>query len=181
MAIQQVVRFPDPTLRKKTQEVSAFDHSIKRLVEDMAETMYSYRGAGLAAIQIGALERIYIVDPVVAGRKASDFPLVFINPEIEWLSEDTEIAEEGCLSFPSIFLPIRRSLSARVRAFDLEGQKFIETGSGLYARAMQHEQDHLNNKLLYDYASSLKRQFIKRKMEKMTDREAALLIAEHGE
>lgn len=181
MAIKQVVRFPDPTLRKKTQEISSIGDSIKQLVDHMIDTMYSYRGAGIAAIQIGALERIYIVDPVVAGRKASDAPLVFINPEIEWLSEETEISEEGCLSFPSIFLPIRRSLKARVKALDLQGNPFVETGSGLYARAMQHEQDHLNNKLLYDYASSLKRQIIKRKMEKMTDQEAAMLIAEHGE
>jgi peptide deformylase len=139
--------------------------------------MYSKNGAGLAAIQVGSSKKIFIVEASVAGGDENDHPVVFINPKIEWLSDETELADEGCLSFPGIYVPIKRALRARVRATGLDGKEFVAEGEGLYARAMQHENDHLENRLLIDYVGPLKRQMIKRKMERMTDEEAAELQA----
>ncbi len=177
MALRPIVKYPDDFLRQPTTAVSAVDDEVKKLVADMVETMYAKNGAGLAAIQVGSHKRIFIVEASVAGGDENDHPIVFINPTIEWLSDDTETSDEGCLSFPGIYVPIKRSLRARVRATGLDGQEFVAEGEGLYARAMQHEHDHLINKLLIDYVGPLKRQMIKRKMEKMTDEEADELQA----
>ncbi|MCS6912249.1 MAG: peptide deformylase [Myxococcales bacterium] len=181
MALRRIIRFPDPVLRQPTRPVSAIDQRLRQIVEDMMETMYAVDGAGLAAIQVGAPERVFIIDASVAGAARTDLPVVFINPVIEWLSAETETKEEGCLSFPGIFVPVKRSLVARVRALDLNGKEFVAEGRDLYARALQHEHDHLINKLLFDYAGPVKRQVIKRKMERMTDEEAAALVARHGD
>ena len=172
MALRPVLKFPDPTLRAPTVEVAEIDDRIRTLVADMTETMYAKHGAGLAAIQVGALERIYIVDALAAGRDPNDPPVVFINPKLEWLSDENESKDEGCLSFPGIYVPIKRSLKARVRALDLEGKEFVVEGENLFARALQHEDDHLNNRLLIDHVGPVKRQIIKRKMDRMTDEEA---------
>jgi peptide deformylase len=177
MALRPIVKYPDNFLRQATAPVQAVDDDVKKLVADMVETMYSKNGAGLAAIQVGSNQRIFIVEASVAGGDENDHPVVFINPTIEWLSDDTETSDEGCLSFPGIYVPIKRSLRARVRATGLDGQEFVAEGEGLYARAMQHEHDHLINKLLIDYVGPLKRQMIKRKMERMTDEEADELQA----
>jgi peptide deformylase len=177
MALRPIVKYPDNFLRQPTAAVAEVDDETKKLVADMVETMYSKNGAGLAAIQVGSNKKIFIVEASVAGGDENDHPIVFINPTIEWLSDDTETSDEGCLSFPGIYVPIKRSLRARVRATGLDGQEFVAEGEGLYARAMQHENDHLLNKLLIDYVGPLKRQMIKRKMEKMTDEEAEELQA----
>ncbi len=177
MALRPIVKYPDNFLRQPTSEVAAVDEETRKLIADMVETMYSKNGAGLAAIQVGSNKKIFIVEASVAGGDENDHPIVFINPTIEWLSDDTETSDEGCLSFPGIYVPIKRSLRARVRAIGLDGQEFVAEGEGLYARAMQHEHDHLINKLLIDYVGPLKRQMIKRKMEKMTDEEADELQA----
>ena len=177
MALRPIVKYPDNFLRQATAPVAAVDDDVKKLVADMVETMYSKNGAGLAAIQVGSDKRIFIVEASVAGGDENDHPIVFINPTVEWLSDETETSDEGCLSFPGIYVPIKRSLRARVRATGLDGNEFVAEGEGLYARAMQHENDHLINKLLIDYVGPLKRQMIKRKMEKMTDEEADELQA----
>ena len=178
MALRPILKYPDNFLRQPTQAVVEVTDEIKKLVADMVETMYSKNGAGLAAIQVGSDLRIFIVEASVAGGDENDHPVVFINPTIEWLSDETEANDEGCLSFPGIFVPIKRSLRARVRATGLDGQEFVVEGEGLYARAMQHEIDHLNNRLLIDFVGPVKRQMIKRKMERMTDEEAADLQAQ---
>jgi peptide deformylase len=103
--------------------------------------------------------------------------VVFCNPTLEWLSDETELKDEGCLSFPGVYVPIKRGLKARTRALDLDGNEFVAEGEGLYARAMQHEVDHLDNRLLIDFVGPVKRQMIKRKMERMTDEEAAEIQA----
>jgi peptide deformylase len=126
---------------------------------------------------VGSDQRIFIVEASVAGGDENDHPIVFINPTIEWLSDENETSDEGCLSFPGIYVPIKRSLRARVRAIGLDGKEFVVEGEGLYARAMQHEHDHLINKLLIDYVGPIKRQKIKRKMERMSEEEAAELQA----
>src|SRR5688572_6219051 len=113
MAVLPIVKFPDPRLRQPTVAVTEVTDEIRKLVADMADTMYAANGAGLAAIQVGRFERIYIVDAAVAGGREEDPPVAFINPEIVWLSDETETKDEGCLSFPTIFVPVKRSLRAR--------------------------------------------------------------------
>lgn len=181
MALRKIVRFPNPVLRQSTHEVQAVDKSVRTLVEDMMETMCDVNGAGLAAIQVGALERIFIIEATAAGGETTDQPRVFINPRLELFSAETDVKEEGCLSFPSIFIPVKRSLKVRVHALDLAGQPFTVDAQDFFARAIQHEHDHLVNKLLYDYAGPLKKQIIKRKLDKMTDEEAYDLLARHGD
>jgi len=150
--------------------VTEFGEPLRRLVEDMAETMYAANGAGLAAIQVGSPLRLFIVEAsVVSGDKANenDPPKVFANPKLEWLSDEKEANDEGCLSFPGVYVPIKRSTTARVRARDVDGNEFVAEGSALYARALQHEQDHLDNRLIIDFVGPIKRQMIKRKMERL--------------
>ena len=167
MAIRPILKFPDPGLRLPTHEVSQpFDDDLRALVTDMIESMYAAAGAGLAAIQIGSQLRIFVVDGHVAGG-AEDAPaVVFINPQITWLSDETDNGEEGCLSFPGVFVPVKRALRAKCRAQDLDGNVFELEGEGLLARAFQHEVDHLNGRLLIDQVGPVKRELIKRKLRK---------------
>jgi peptide deformylase len=178
MSLLKIHRYPDPILRTPTTPVEKFDADLKRLVDDMTETMYSKNGAGLAAIQIGVPLKLYIVEAGAAGGDPNDPPVVFCNPVIEWLSDETENKDEGCLSFPGIYVPVKRSWKARVRAQDVTGKEFVVEGEGLYARAMQHEGDHLDNRLLVDFVGPVKRSMIKRKMERMSDDEAHELQAQ---
>lgn len=177
MALLRIVRFPDPFLRQPTVEVTEFDATLRKLVADMTETMYAKNGAGLAAIQVGSPLKLYIIEPTVAGRGENDPPMVFINPKIEWASNETETTDEGCLSFPGIYVPVKRNVRARVTAKDIEGNEFTVEGEHLFARAMQHEGDHLDNRLLVDWVGPVKKQMIKRKLAKMSDDEAEELQA----
>jgi len=163
MALRPILIYPDPKLRQATQQV-AHPASLRALVQDMADTMYAASGAGLAAIQVGEPVRLFIIDAPIAGGTEQDPPLVFFNPEFIELSSEKETGDEGCLSFPGIYVPIQRSLRAHIRAMDLEGNVFEMKGEKLFARAMQHEMDHLNAKLLADYVGRLKRQIITRKL-----------------
>jgi peptide deformylase len=169
MAVRPVVKYPDPRLRQETRRVSAVTDEVRALVQDLTDTMFAENGAGIAAIQIGAAEKIFLIDAVAAGRAETDPPLVFINPEPIWLSDDTETKDEGCLSFPGIYVPIKRSLKARFRAMGIDGQLFEAEGEGLFARAMQHEGDHLNGKLMVDFVGPLKRRMITKKMQRLAD------------
>lgn len=164
MSIRPIVRYPDPRLREISEAAGNDLHRLADLVRDMTDTMYSAGGAGFAAIQIGEPVRLFIVDPEVAGRDKDDAPMVFIDPAIVELSEDKELADEGCLSFPNIFVPIERSLRCRTRARDLSGEIFEVEGEGLFARAMQHEYDHLDGRLLTDYVGRIKRKMIERRL-----------------
>jgi len=162
-----MVYHPDPRLRQKSRTVEdPEDESIHKLVDDMADTMYANNGAGLAAIQIGVPLRIFIIDAPIAGGTEKDPPLVFINPQQVELGEEKETGDEGCLSFPDIFVSIARSLKATFRAQDLEAQVFEVEGEGLFARAMQHEYDHLTGDLIVDFVGRIKRQLIERKLRK---------------
>ena len=166
MSILPILHFPDPRLRQASRDVTSFDDELKRLVANMTDTMYLAEGAGLSAIQVGVALRIFLVDPEVAGRQPTDLPMVFINPEIVRLSEEAQTGDEGCLSFPGIFVPVKRAMTAVFKALDVEGKPFAVEGSGLFARAMQHENDHLAGRLLIDMVGPVKRQIIKRKMRK---------------
>jgi peptide deformylase len=166
MALLPIVRYPDPRLREKCASIDVFDENLRKLVADMTDTMYAANGAGLAAIQVGAPLRLFIVDPEVAGREPNDPVLVFINPELVWISEEAQTGDEGCLSFPGIFVPIKRGMRARVQALDIEGKPFEIEGEDLFGRALQHETDHLIGRLLIDLVGPVKREIIKRKMKK---------------
>ena len=166
MALKEIVLYPDPVLSEVCAPVGDGLEEVASLVRDMGDAMFAANGAGLAAPQLGVLKRIFIVDPVVAGRTEEDPPMVFVDPEIIAVSDETEISDEGCLSFPGIYVPIRRAYRATTRARDLEGKVFEVEGEGLFARAMQHEADHLDGKLLIHHVGRLKRQMIRRKMER---------------
>lgn len=166
MAVRPILRFPDPLLRRISVPVERFDETLQQLVTDMKDTMYLSEGAGLAAIQIGEPLRLFIVDPEVAGLTADASPLVLANPEILSISEEEQTGDEGCLSFPGIFVPVKRGMRARVRAMDATGKAFEVEGEALFARALQHEMDHLTGRLLIDMVGPVKRQIIKRKMRK---------------
>jgi peptide deformylase len=135
-------------------------------------------GAGLAAIQIGVPMRLFIIDGAVAGGDEGAPPKVFINPEIVEISPESQTGDEGCLSFPQIFVPVKRGMKARVRAMGLDGETFEAEGEGLFARALQHETDHLNGRLLIDQVGPVKREIIKRKLRK--DLEAEREEAQSG-
>jgi peptide deformylase len=166
MAVLPIVRYPDARLRQTSQPVEAFDDGLRKLVADMSDTMYAANGAGLAAIQVGVPLRLFIVDAEVAGGKPDDPVRVFANPELVMISDESQTGDEGCLSFPGVFVPLKRGLRARVRAQDLTGQTFELEGEGLLARAFQHESDHLVGRLLIDMVGPVKREIIKRKMKK---------------
>ena len=166
MARRTILRFPDAKLRERSVAVSEVDDDVRQLVADMAEAMEAANGAGLAAIQVGAPLRLFIIDGAVAGGAEGAPPRVFINPEIVEISPDSQTGDEGCLSFPGIFVPVKRGMKARVRAMGLDGQTFEAEGEALFARALQHETDHLNGRLLIDQVGPVKREIIKRKLRK---------------
>ena len=181
MSLLTIVRFPSPFLRQQTHEVKTVDKQIRTLVEDMMETMCDVNGAGLAAIQVGSLHRIFIIEALAAGGEHTDPPKVFINPVLENLSSETDVRDEGCLSFPGVFISVKRSLRLKISALDIDGKPFSVDAENFFARALQHEHDHLVNKLLYDHAGPIKRQMIKRKLDKMTDDEAMDILRQNPE
>jgi len=166
MAVRSILRFPEPKLRQKSEEIGEIGDDLRQLVADMTETMIASNGAGLAAIQVGVPVRLFIVDGHVTGGAEDSPPKVFINPEILAISDEAQTGDEGCLSFPDVFVPVKRGMRARVRARDLDGNVFEDEGEGLYARALQHETDHLNGRLLIDQVGPVKRELIKRKLRK---------------
>ncbi|HWM85448.1 MAG TPA: peptide deformylase [Kofleriaceae bacterium] len=172
MAVRPIVVWPDPRLREKTRPITEVTDEIRALYRDLVDTMYAYDGVGIAAIQIGVPLRMFLVDAGVAGiaeRGASVDPVAFINPEVLDTSGDKEKAEEGCLSFPGIYVPVDRPRRARLRAIGLDGKTFESEGEGLFARAMLHEHDHLTGKLLVDFVGPLKKRQIKRKLERQVE------------
>ncbi len=161
MAIRSILRYPNPRLTKVSSVVNEVDDAIKRLVDDMFETMYDAPGIGLAAPQVDVRKRIMVVDV----SENNSQPLVFINPEIIE-SEGKEVTEEGCLSVPGIYESVTRADKVKVKALDREGNPFEMEVDGLLAVCVQHEIDHLDGKLFVDYLSSLKRIRIRKKLEK---------------
>lgn len=161
MAILNVLEFPDPRLRTRAKRVVSVDDDVRRIVADMFETMYQAPGIGLAATQVNIHRRIIVMD-VSEGK---DEPLVLINPEI--LSrEGVEEMEEGCLSVPDVYETVQRADRIRFRALNADGEVYEREAEGLLAVCVQHEMDHLEGKLFVDYLSSLRRQRIRKKLEK---------------
>jgi peptide deformylase len=166
MAVLDIVTYPDPRLREPTFEVGEITEDVRQLVQDLTDTMYAQNGAGIAAIQVGRLERIFLIDGKVAGGDDDAPPLVFIDPEIVETGGGTTIAEEGCLSFPGVFVDVKRPRWAKLRAKNVSGEIFEVQGDQLLGRALQHEFDHLTGRLLIDLVGMVKKEMIKRKMKR---------------
>ncbi|HEX7129194.1 MAG TPA: peptide deformylase [Rhodanobacteraceae bacterium] len=161
MAKLEILEFPDLRLRTKAAPVSLFDAGLKQLAADMLETMYAAPGIGLAATQVNVHQRLLVVD---VSEEHGD-PRVLVNPEILH-AEGHQTYQEGCLSVPGIFADVERAEKIRVRAQDLDGKPIELEADGLLAVCIQHEMDHLIGKLFVDYLSPLKREMVKRKLEK---------------
>ena len=162
MAKRTILSFPDPRLHTVAKPVQGVDARIKALVADMLETMYDAQGIGLAATQIDAHERLVVIDV----SEERNEPLVLINPEIVWASDDKVLNEEGCLSVPGIYDGVERSTAVRCNALDLDGEMRTIEAEGLLAVCIQHELDHLLGKVFVEYLSPLKRNRIKSKLLK---------------
>lgn len=161
MAKLTILEFPDPRLRTRAQPVTVFDAALQQLAADMFETMYAAPGVGLAATQINVHVRLLVADI----SENHDQPLVLINPEI-LAKEGVGAREEGCLSVPGVFEEVQRAARIKVRALDLQGKPVELDADELLAVCIQHEMDHLEGKLFVDYLSELKRQRIRKKLEK---------------
>ncbi len=160
----EITKYGHPVLETVAEPITDFGAELRKLVDDMFETMYSAKGVGLAAPQVNVSKRLTVID-VSSGVRPED-KLVLINPQIVRL-DGTQVGEEGCLSIPGFREDIRRALTATVRAQDVRGEHFEVTGEELLARAMQHEIDHLNGVLFIQHISLLKRDLIKRKIKKL--------------
>jgi len=162
MALLPILTYPDPRLHTVAKPVQAVDARIRGLVADMLETMYDANGIGLAATQVDVHDRLIVIDV----SEERDQPMVLINPEILWASDDRLVGDEGCLSVPGIYDGVARSRSVRVRCLDGEGQPREIEAEGVLAVCIQHEMDHLMGKVFVEYLSPLKRNRIKSKMLK---------------
>jgi len=168
MAKLTILEFPDPRLRTKAVPVTAFDAALKQLSEDMLETMYEAPGIGLAATQVNVHRQLLVLD--VSEEKNQ--PMVLVNPKIT-AKEGTQVYQEGCLSVPGIFADVERADRIHVEAEDAEGNALSFDADGLLAVCIQHEMDHLAGKLFVDYLSPLKRELVKKKLEKQRKHAAA--------
>jgi peptide deformylase len=173
MAVRPVVVWPDERLRQPSTPIAEVDASVRALYQDLVDSMYAENGLGIAALQLGDSRRMFIVEPKLAGFAETDQPVAFLNPEIVETSEEMQDSEEGCLSFPDVYIKVKRPMRARVRAMGLDGQIFELAGEGLLARCLLHEHDHLTGKLLVDFVGPLKRQMIKKRLLKLKGSEAA--------
>jgi peptide deformylase len=162
MALLNTLRYPDPRLHKTARPVERVDDEIRRLVRDMAETMYAAPGIGLAATQVDVHKRIIVIDV----SETRDQLLVLINPEIRWRSETEKECEEGCLSLPGVYETVTRPEKVRVRALGADGAPFERDAEGLLAVCIQHEMDHLEGKVFVEYLSRLKQSRIRARLQK---------------
>jgi peptide deformylase len=162
MALLNVLSYPDPRLHKVAKPVATVDARIKKIVADMAETMYEAPGVGLAATQVDIHERIVVIDVSDDQNEL----MVFINPEIIWASPEKKTWREGCLSVPEFYDEVERPAQVKVKALDLHGKEFEVEADGLLAVCLQHELDHLQGKVFVEYLSLLKRNRISQKMKK---------------
>ncbi|MBC7951305.1 MAG: peptide deformylase [Rhodospirillaceae bacterium] len=169
MALLSILTAPDPKLKLKAARVAAVDESIRRLMDDMLETMYAAPGIGLAAPQVGVAQRVIVMD--IGKDEADRQPLRMANPEIIWVSDDDNTYEEGCLSVPEHYAAVIRPTAIRVRYVDEQNEIREKDADGLLATVLQHEIDHLDGVLFIDHLSSLKRNMILRKLLK-TKKEA---------
>jgi peptide deformylase len=170
MAQRPIITLPDPKLRLVSRKIEKIDDALRRLMDDLIETMHEAPGVGLAAIQVGEPIRLLVVD--VAKREEPPDPQIFLNPEIVWSSEERAIYEEGCLSIPEYYAEVERPASVRARALDRDGKLREILAEGLLATVLQHEIDHLDGVLFIDHISKLKRDRVIKKFQKAAKRAA---------
>jgi peptide deformylase len=164
MSQRKIVIEPDPILRKESKPIDKVDNDLRKLLDDMLETMYAAPGIGLAAVQVGILKRLIVID--ISKDKEKKNPLFLINPKIVSKSKNTSIYEEGCLSLPGHFAEIERPAECQINFLDYNGKKKEITAKGLLSTCIQHEIDHLNGVLFIDYLSKLKKDMIIKKLVK---------------
>ena len=169
MATLPILEYPDVRLKKVARPVHVFDARLRKLVADMAQTMYAAPGIGLAATQVDVHERVIVIDV----SETKDQLRVFVNPQILWASDETALCEEGCLSVPGIYEEVRRPARVGIRAQNEHGEAFTLDCDGMLAVCIQHEMDHLSGKVFVEYLSSLKQDRIKTKLKKRKAREVA--------
>ncbi|TNF53359.1 MAG: peptide deformylase [Nitrospiraceae bacterium] len=160
MAIREIRRYPEKVLQEKTSPVSDFTTELRRLIDDMVETMYAAPGIGLAANQVGIPKQVIVID--VSGRGESSDLITLVNPRIIEASGESEI-EEGCLSVPGYTTVVKRAEKVKVAGFDLDGKPVEISGEGILAKALQHEIDHINGVLFIDKIGRIKREFFKKR------------------
>lgn len=156
MALLDILTVPNPVLKQVSKPVERVDDDLRRLMDDMLETMYAAPGIGLAAIQVGVPKQVIVMD--LARQDEPPQPRYFVNPEILWASEDTAPYEEGCLSVPEVYDEVDRSARVKLRYLDYHGKEVTEDAEGLFAVCIQHEMDHLKGVLFIDHLSRLKRE-----------------------
>jgi peptide deformylase len=164
MTIRDIIKLPDKRLRLVSEPVKHVDAGVRKLIDDMFETMYKAPGIGLAAIQIGVAKRVITMD--LSKKEGSQEPLVFINPEIVWKSGETAKYEEGCLSIPDYYEEVERPAAVNVKYLDRDGEPAAIEAKGLLATCLQHEIDHINGVLFIDHLSKLKRDRVIKKFAK---------------
>jgi peptide deformylase len=175
MALLEILHFPDQRLRNKAKPVAQVDGAVRKLIDNMFETMYEAPGIGLAAIQVNVPKRVITIDI----SEERDQPLALVNPEILSKAGEEEM-DEGCLSVPGVYEKVQRAENIRLRALNRDGEAFEMDASGLLAVCIQHEIDHLDGKLFVDYLSSLKRQRIRKKLEKEVRQNSARVAANNA-
>jgi len=168
MALRHIITLPDPKLRLISKPLERVDDSVRKLLDDMVETMHEAPGIGLAAIQIAEALRLVVVD--LAKKDEPPQPQQFINPEIVWSADDRSVYEEGCLSIPEYYEEVERPASVRTRFIDRDGKQQEIVAEGLLATVLQHEIDHLDGVLFIDHISKLKRDRVTKKFAKMAKR-----------
>lgn len=168
MAILDILEFPDPRLRTKAKPVDVVDDQIRTLIDNMFDTMKEAKGIGLAATQVNVHQRVIVMDLSEDGTE----PRVYINPEVEILDDSIKPYDEGCLSVPGFYETVDRPAHVMIRSLNREGNNVQEEAIGLLAVCIQHEIDHLDGKLFVDYLSPLKRQRIRKKLEKLQKQQA---------
>ncbi|SCW36903.1 peptide deformylase [Rhizobium mongolense subsp. loessense] len=172
MTIKPLIILPDPVLRQVSKPIERIDADLKRLADDMLETMYDAPGIGLAAIQVGVPRRILVIDVSREGEEKQ--PQVFINPKIVKSSDERSVYEEGCLSIPDYYAEVERPATVSVEYLDRDGKEQTVEADGLLATCLQHEIDHLNGVLFIDYISRLKREMVIKKFTKAAKSAKAL-------
>ena len=168
MALRHIITLPDPKLRLISKPLERVDNSVRKLLDDMVETMHEAPGIGLAAIQVAEALRMLVVD--LAKKDEPPQPLFFINPEIVWSADDRSVYEEGCLSIPEYYEEVERPASVRARFIDRNGKQQEILAEGMLATVLQHEIDHLDGVLFIDHISKLKRDRVTKKFAKMAKR-----------
>jgi peptide deformylase len=168
MALRPIITLPDPKLRLVSRPIERFDDALRRLMDDMIETMHEAPGVGLAAIQIAEPIRLLVVD--VAKKDEPPQPQTFVNPQITWVSDERSVYEEGCLSIPEYYAEVERPASVRARYLDRKGEMREILAEGLLATVLQHEIDHLDGVLFIDHISKLKRDRVIKKFQKAAKR-----------